>query len=62
MNTRTDTSATDGRGLIVAVSVFLVCGLLPIYLRQLQAVPVLAHVASTHLGLPVCVPLVGGAP
>lgn len=41
MNTRTDTPAIDSRGFIAAVGAFVVWGLLPIYLKQLQAVPVL---------------------
>jgi len=44
MNIRTDTASAptiDGRGLAAAVGAFTIWGLLPIYLRQLQAVPVL---------------------
>lgn len=35
------TSPTDGRGLAAAMSAFLVWGLLPLYLKLLQSVPVL---------------------
>ena len=44
MTTRTDipaTPRTDGRGMLAAVGAFIIWGLLPIYLKQLQDVPVL---------------------
>lgn len=51
MNTRTDPASAptiDGRGLAAAIGAFTAWGLLPIYLRQLQHVPVL-QLASHRL-------------